>query len=38
MSGSTRVVNRLSGGGVNANHDARHSPSLAHKNKTEDDS
>ena len=31
-------VNHLSGGGVNANQDATHSPSLALKNKTEDDS
>ena len=31
-------VNHLSGGGVNANHDATHSPSLALKNKTENDS
>ena len=28
----------MSGGGVNANHDATHSPSLALKNKTENDS
>ena len=28
-------VNHLSGGGVNANHGATHSPSLALKNKTE---
>ena len=31
-------VNHLSGGEVNANHNATHSPSLAHKNKTENDS
>ena len=31
-------VNHLSGGGVNANHDATHLPSLASKNKTENDS
>ena len=31
-------VNHLSGGGVNANHNATHSPSLARKNKTENDS
>ena len=31
-------VNHLSGGGVNANHDATHKPSLACKNKTENDS
>ena len=31
-------VNHLSGGGVNANRDATHSPSLALKNKTENDS
>ena len=28
----------MSGGGVNANHDATHSPSLALKNETENDS
>ena len=32
------LVNHLSGGWVNANHNARHSPSLAYKNKTENDS
>ena len=31
-------VNHLSGGGVNANHNAKHSSSLACKNKTENDS
>ena len=31
-------VNHLSGGGVNANHNAKHSPRLACKNKTENDS
>ena len=31
-------VNHLSGGEVNANHNATHSPSLARKNKTENDS
>ena len=31
-------VNHLSGGGVYANHNATHSPSLARKNKTENDS
>ena len=31
-------VNHLSGGGVNANHNAKHSPSLVCKNKTENDS
>ena len=31
-------VNHLSGGGVYANHDATHSPGLARKNKTENDS
>ena len=31
-------VKHLSGGGVNANHDTKHSPSLASKNKTENDS
>ena len=30
-------VNHLSGGGVNANHNATHSPSLASKNKIEND-
>ena len=30
-------VNHLSGGGVNANHNAAHSPSLALKNKIESD-
>ena len=30
-------VNHLSGGGVNANHNAKHSPSLACKNKTENE-
>ena len=30
-------VNHLSGGGVNANHKATHSPSLARKNKIEND-
>ena len=30
------TVNHLSGGGVNANHNATHSPSLARKKKTED--
>ena len=31
-------VNHLTGGGVNANDNAMHSPSLASKNKTENDS
>ena len=31
-------VNHLSGGGVNANHNAKHSPISACKNKTENDS
>ena len=31
-------VNHLSGEGVNVNHNATHSPSLAGKNKTENDS
>ena len=31
-------LNLLSGGGVNVNHNATHSPSLARKNKTENDS
>ena len=31
-------VNHLRGGGVNANDNATHSPSLARKNKTENDS
>ena len=31
-------VNYLSGGGINANHNAKHSPCLACKNKTENDS
>ena len=31
-------TNHLSGGGVNVNHNATHSPSLAGKNKTENDS
>ena len=30
-------VNHLSGGGVNANHNETHSPSLARKNKIEND-
>ena len=30
-------VNHLSGGGVNANHNTTHSPSLARKNKIEND-
>ena len=30
-------VKHLSGGGVNANHNTTHSPSLAHKNKIEND-
>ena len=30
-------VNHLSGGGVNANHKATHSPSLVSKNKIEND-
>ena len=31
-------VHHLSGGGINANHNAKHSSSLACKNKTENDS
>ena len=31
------AVNHLIGGGVNANHNATHSPSLAHESKIEND-